>query len=245
MLDKTSYTPMSKQIYDIVCSRIISTEYEIGKVLPTQEQFMQEFDVSRITIRQVFYDLKSRGIVSSKRGKRAYVDGIPSTYQGLHSEKGLTVDTKLSISSLETKILNIDKSCEYYPAKQVLLLEQANSILINRLRIVNSVKASLEFSYLNTTMFSEVDWVDGLENNFSLYELIKHKHGYQIERAEEKISPIIPTKKIQEIIGITEMPILFIQRSTYIKNHQVPLEYCEYYVLPEYYGKIVFITSKP
>ena len=44
--------PLWSQLYDILEMRILSGEYKEGDTLPSEVAIMQEFDVSRITVRQ-------------------------------------------------------------------------------------------------------------------------------------------------------------------------------------------------
>lgn len=44
--------PLWSQLYDILESRILNGEYKEGDVLPSEMALMEEFNVSRITVRQ-------------------------------------------------------------------------------------------------------------------------------------------------------------------------------------------------
>lgn len=243
-LDKSSYVPMSKQIYDIICSRIIEGDYKVGTLLPSQGAFSKEFGVSMITVRQAFRELSAKGIINSHRGKGSYVSGIPATYDSFHSARGFTVDSKFSRYFLETIVLEIENSYKSDEAKKYFNIKNEYPIFINRVRILNGIKASLEYSFLNPVILPATDWKNEIINNLSLYEFIKNKYGYKIDRAEEKIYPVIPSKEIKELLSLNEkVPILFIKRLAYIEGYDSPFEYCEYYILPEYYGSVLYSSS--
>ena len=44
--------PLWSQLYDILESRILNGEYKEGEVLPSEMSLMEEFGVSRVTVRQ-------------------------------------------------------------------------------------------------------------------------------------------------------------------------------------------------
>lgn len=245
MLDKSSYVPMSKQIYDIICSRIADGMYKVGMMLPSQDAFSKEFDVSMITVRQAFRELSAKGIIKSHRGKGSHVSGVPTTYESFHSAKGFTVDSsRFGRYSLDTIVLEINNSYQNHEAKKYFSLRDEYPIFVNRVRILNGIKASLEYSFLNPMILPGTNWQAEITDNLSLYEFIKNKYNYKIIKAEEKILPVIPSKHIRHLLSLKdEVPILFIKRLAYVEGHELPFEYCEYYILPEYYGSVLYSAS--
>ncbi|MGL5720779.1 MAG: GntR family transcriptional regulator [Brevinema sp.] len=239
MVDKSSFVPMSVQIFDIICNRIIQGEYAIHSLLPSQDCFAKEFNVSSITVRRAFQELQARSLINSHRGKGTQVIKMPSIYQGFHTARGFTVDSMVTHTSLETKVLEIHASSIKKEASAIFQLKDEHPILIKRLRIIEGEPASLEFSYLNPNLLPDTNWAEEVVDNRSLYNFIEQKYSYTIERAEENILPIFPPSSIQESLK-TVNPVLFIKRSSFVRGHDLPFEYCEYYILGEYYGRVVY-----
>ena len=65
--------PLWSQLYDILEMRILSGEYKEGDTLPSEVAIMQEFDVSRITVRQAMDKLIQAQLISRQRGKGTVV----------------------------------------------------------------------------------------------------------------------------------------------------------------------------
>jgi GntR family transcriptional regulator of abcA and norABC len=65
--DRSSVIPLFKQIYDFIICKISSGEWSIGSKLPTQLEMAKVFEVNRSTILEVYDELKSKGLVESKK----------------------------------------------------------------------------------------------------------------------------------------------------------------------------------
>ena len=58
------------QVYKVLLSRIEQGIYPVGSCLPSETELINEFQVSRITVRRALQDLEDNGYVKRKRGKR-------------------------------------------------------------------------------------------------------------------------------------------------------------------------------
>lgn len=68
-LDKSKGAqPLYFQLYEIIKKKIEQKDYTYGDILPSEKEFMQEFDISRITVRQAIANLTNDGYLEGKRG---------------------------------------------------------------------------------------------------------------------------------------------------------------------------------
>ncbi|UTY39772.1 GntR family transcriptional regulator [Allocoprobacillus halotolerans] len=65
--------PLWSQLYDVLESRILNGVYKEGEVLPSEMSLMEEFGVSRVTVRQAMDKLIHSKLISRKRGKGTIV----------------------------------------------------------------------------------------------------------------------------------------------------------------------------
>ena len=65
--------PLWAQLFYILLDRIVSKEYNAGDKMPTDLEIMQEFDVSRMTVRQAMNKLINEGYIERRRGKGTIV----------------------------------------------------------------------------------------------------------------------------------------------------------------------------
>lgn len=69
----TGEKPLWSQLYDILENKIINGEYKEGEVLPSELSLMEEYGVSRVTVRQAMDKLINAKLISRKRGKGTIV----------------------------------------------------------------------------------------------------------------------------------------------------------------------------
>ena len=73
LIEGTSRIPLYHQVVDILKLRIQDGTYAVGDKLPSEQEFTNEFGISRITIRKAISELISEGLVYSVRGKGTFV----------------------------------------------------------------------------------------------------------------------------------------------------------------------------
>lgn len=76
-LDRTSPVPAYYQILIDLKHRISAYEWKIGDAFPSESELMQNYDVSRVTIRQAMERLRQEKLVVSKRGQGSFLLSIP------------------------------------------------------------------------------------------------------------------------------------------------------------------------
>ena len=75
-----SAVPLYKQIVHDLVSRIKSGVYSEGDKLPTETELMEEYGVSRITVRSAIKELEDADIVERTRGKGTFVTTTRNAY---------------------------------------------------------------------------------------------------------------------------------------------------------------------
>lgn len=68
-----SRLPLSMQIGSLLRRRLEEGEWKVGQQLPTLEDFMAEYGVSRATMRAALSDLESEGLIERGRGRGTFV----------------------------------------------------------------------------------------------------------------------------------------------------------------------------
>lgn len=79
-IDKSSPIPVYHQIADDIISRITSGEWEVGGKLPSEAEFSEAYQVSRVTLRQALATLEDQGIISRQRAKGAFLIRNPAPF---------------------------------------------------------------------------------------------------------------------------------------------------------------------
>lgn len=75
--------PRYVQLADLMRYRIKRGVWPRGQVLPSIEKLMEEFDVSRVTVRQAAQLLAKEGLLSPQRGRGTFVTAEPGRHRRL------------------------------------------------------------------------------------------------------------------------------------------------------------------
>lgn len=73
MIDPTARLPPYRQLAEIIRGRIASGEYPKGSRLPSESDFMEEFEIGRNTARRAVAVLRDEGIVETVATRGTYV----------------------------------------------------------------------------------------------------------------------------------------------------------------------------
>jgi GntR family transcriptional regulator len=72
-IDPTGKLPPYRQLAGIVAERIESGEYPRGSRLPSEADFMEEFELGRSTVRRAMAWLRERGLAETVPTRGTYV----------------------------------------------------------------------------------------------------------------------------------------------------------------------------
>ena len=76
-VDRYSPMPVYQQIVSDMISRISQEEWAIGDKLPSENELSEEYDASRVTIRQALAKLEADGLIDKQRGRGAFLKANP------------------------------------------------------------------------------------------------------------------------------------------------------------------------
>jgi len=214
----TGEKPLWSQLYDILESRIINGEYKEGEVLPSELSLMDEFEVSRVTVRQAMDKLINAKLISRKRGKGTIVlkrentvaTSFLSSFNGVE-EMNNANDRR--VVSLEYVTPPIDVA--YYFGISV----KRPVLRLVRQTFVEGKPMTYYESYLNPII--PVD--DQTDFSGSMYACLEQA-GYPVNKVTEKITASIMNAKDKEIFEISKNEAIM-NRIRMGKSNNIPVEY--------------------
>ncbi|MCI2256243.1 GntR family transcriptional regulator [Domibacillus sp. PGB-M46] len=141
-----------KEIADRLESDIREGKFGQTKKLPTEDELIKQFEVSRNTIRKAILQLVNRGYIYQVQGSGMFLREESGTdYINLGSLRGLTID--LASKTIETKILALQViEADKAKAQQLRCEEGTKLYYIKRLRVVDDEPFSIEISYFKKDM---------------------------------------------------------------------------------------------
>lgn len=225
-INKTSATPMYRQVADRIRADIKNGIYKVDEKIPTELELIEKYDVSRITIRQAIDLLSDEGILMRRQGKGTFVT-VPSesldvktvtSFSDACFMRGITPSSKV-LAARTVKASREDMD-------ELKVKDNMRVIEIDRLRIADGVPVILERNHFSPA-FSYL-----LESNLdgSLYSLLR---GYGVEpsSASRDISLVIADENKANLLGVeVGAPIIFLHEIIYDQKGR-PLHTSHQYIL--------------
>ncbi|WP_281192921.1 GntR family transcriptional regulator [Erysipelothrix rhusiopathiae] len=141
-----------RMISTIIEDRIMDGIYPSNTKIPTEEALMQEFNVSRNTIRKAVALLSRQGYIISVQGSGMFVRDVDHINAiNLENFHGLSSNHKKN--RIETKILDFQEiSADREIAIEMNCEVGTQLYFVNRLRIVDGNRWVVEYSYFNRNL---------------------------------------------------------------------------------------------
>lgn len=189
LANKYKSLPLYRSCAIILRQQILDGVWEEGEKLPSENELVQQFGASRITIRQALQLLETEGLITRIQGKGTFIakkrveqdlSGIHNYAQQLKQEgtsPGFIIESNSIIQGNKhiCKNLNLDMSEKVYRIKRIKLQDNA-PLMYERLFLPCKFAPDLTIN-----MLSEV-W---------LSTILKEKYGLPITRVKQTIEPII------------------------------------------------------
>jgi GntR family transcriptional regulator len=209
--EKTS-PPLYRRIADDLTAAIRGGAYGDGRRLPSENELSRAYGVSRGTVRQAFAHLHASGVVSSRQGARRQAQGK----QRLQSMSEL-----LSFSQWARRIGEVSGSREVtvtatrstaVVAAALDLTEGSQVLHVVRVRLLSENPAMLEDTYYPGRLAPLILSADLTRD--SITERLEQQ-GVHLEEAEHHIHAVPATRRIAELLDVTEgAPLLRTTRRT-------------------------------
>jgi len=211
--------PLYFQIKQILKEKIESGQYNIGEVLPSENELQEIFNVSRITVRQALNELVLEGYLSRKRGKGTIV--IPHKFEEkLSVIKSFTEEMSERGFKPVTFFAEIKKVNASKKVANVLSIKEGDPVFnIRRVRGIDDDP----IVFFNTYLTMEVNLpLDNQKYYDSLYKLIQETSDIRIVKAYEYIEATIASKELGELLDVDKCsPILRAIRYGYNQNDKI------------------------
>lgn len=196
--------PKYKEVAYEIEKDIINRKYDEGNKLPTVEELMKEFQVSKNTIRSAIDLLVEKGYVYQVQGsgiflRQNHIEG----YINISNMKGLTKDLPdIARKELKNKIIKFEvvKADEDLANKMKCDIG-AEVYNVKRLRLLDGKPFSIEDSYFNKNIVVYLN-NEIIEN--SIYSYITEALNYSIGFANKKIYCEKLSNEDAKLIGLSQ-----------------------------------------
>ncbi|PLR85343.1 phosphonate metabolism transcriptional regulator PhnF [Bacillus canaveralius] len=222
MIDKNSPIPIYHQLEEHLKSKIESGAIKADEAIPSEREYAERYQISRMTVRQALNNLVSDGYLYRQKGKGTFVNK-KKVEQRLHGLTSFTEDMIERGMKPSSKLLSFEIiAAGAETAHRLNIKENTPVYEIKRVRLADAAPMALETTYLPANL------IKGLTEeiiNQSLYRYIEEKLSFTIHEATQQIEAAIAKDiEIKHLQIEKGAPILLIHRSSFLKDG-TPFEY--------------------
>lgn len=208
-------------LYLDVCEKILQAirdgEYSESAPLPAERFLCEKYHVSRSTIRQALARLKDADAVYSVQGMGTFIKPQVFT-QPLTQFYSFTDTLKNSNILIQNEIISYDVvTAKPTTSKRPDCPEGTVFHRLLRLRSALEYPLMLETTFLPQNRFVKLD-LDALSKS-SLYEFLRIKYNFHVDRATETFRPVMPTAEEKSLLQLPlNTPCTLLERFSYEDN---------------------------
>ena len=226
-LSRTSKVPLYQQLYEILSANIKLGVWRPGDLIPSEVELIEQYQVSRITVRHVLEMLVNEGLIYRQRGRGTYV-AHPTVEQALVRIVSFTEDMLQRGCIPSTKIISSGLGPASKEIAEKLSLARGEQLVrLERLRLADGEPMSIEESFWVHRYCPGILDLDFTKR--SLRELMDNNYGIHWLRAKQVIRAINAPVEIAEQLEIkTHTALLYLERISY-SQEEIPIEFLRIY----------------
>ncbi len=193
-VDQHSDRAVYQQIADVLRDRIRAGAYPAGSKLPSESDLLEEFEVTRQTVRRGLAVLQQEGLTEASRGKGVFVRETPPVVAVRNSRFSRTArESGKGALAAEAEALGLEWRSEELSTEAVTASPAVNAALgetqavVKRRRMwVGGVPTQLADSYVPKSIDDVIGWSSGATAPGGIYGLLE-QHGHMITRFREEL----------------------------------------------------------
>lgn len=213
-LAKDSPVALWRQLKILLRERAL-TELTAGDRIPTEQELCEQFQVSRITVRQAVSSLVKEGILARQRGRGTYV--LPPKMVEQLDSQAFPVDLDSpGVLPYSAERVSADRRL----AKKMSVPVGEALHKVRRLRVFQGEPISYITLYLPVRFFPEFTQTDLDAEQF--LRLLEYKSGLRATHGEEVIECIQADRFRSELLHVpVGSPLLVVESTAYLSSGEV------------------------
>ncbi|GAE32853.1 GntR family transcriptional regulator [Halalkalibacter hemicellulosilyticus] len=221
MINKNSPIPFYHQLEELIRHKIDTNELKEGDVIPSERALSEDYDVSRMTIRQALTNLVNEGLLTREKGKGTFV-AKRKLEQPLMKLTSFSEDMKNRGLIPESRIIEFTEGVlSVSECKELQVPQKSVGYRINRLRLADNAPMAYEILVLPKVIFPQLSQ-ESIHSSFYSYA---EELGYQIDGATQTLEPSLAYEQESELLQIKKgSPVLLMKRVSRLADGR-PFEY--------------------
>lgn len=206
-VDRRSALPLWAQVAADLQRRLSAGAFSDG--FPPENQLVQQYAVSRQTVREALRGLRSAGVVVAERGRRSFVDRsrieqpLGALYSLFRAVEAQGLEQRSEVRSLR-------RTTNARVARQLRLSPTADLVELRRRRLVDGQPLAVDTAWLPAEIAAPLLEVDFTHT--ALYDELARRCGVRVEGGQEQITPVVPQARQAKLLGLTSGAAAFFVR---------------------------------
>jgi GntR family transcriptional regulator, N-acetylglucosamine utilization regulator len=235
--------PLYHQVKAAILREIDAGQWSPGQQLPTEDDLIAMFRVSKITVRQALRELAHMGYIRREQGRGTFVQRPPleegprelTSFTGEMRGHGLTARSRV-----------LEQGAIAAPADVALWLDidiGAPVFRLRRLRLADGEPMGLQTAYLPMALVPGIDAISFA--NDSLYAVLEVRYSLRPARARETHQAILVSPEDAPLLGAAPgSPAFSAERLTSMADGS-PLEYVQSIMRGDRYKIVLDLVPRP
>lgn len=213
-LNALSPVPLYTQIRELLRERIRRGDYKAHVQMPSENEMVRMFGVSRITVRQALTDLQKEGLIFKIHGKGTFVSK-PKATQSLQRLQGFGEAMSSAGHVAYSRVLGSHLTRAGKLVSERLGLTPRDEVMeIRRVRFLDREPVSLDVTYVDARLGERLVREDLVRRD--IFVILENDYGMALGNADLRIGAIVADAATAEALEVEEgSPILRIERLTF------------------------------
>lgn len=207
-------SPLYAQVEAVLSERMASGAWSPGDRLPSEDELVTEFVVSRTTIRSAVQSLVRRGLLEIRRGRGTFV-ASPKIVQELTHLTGFVEDMealgrRATARLLDHRVVPADPTV----ARRLAITQGTSVTRIRRVRLADGRPLSYDETFLPLDLGERVV-ADDLETE-PIFDLLERKYDTPLVEAEYQLEAVVADETVAAALQTSAgSPVFLIERTSY------------------------------
>ncbi len=205
-----------RQVESFIKERIVNGTYPVGTRILTEEELVERFGFSRMTINKALNNLSNEGFIERKPGKGTFVCAT-RVAKPTDSARSFTEDMKAIGLVAGSKLISYEVLRARDKPEIAQRLELSDDEMMHyfiRLRTGNDKPIAISYNYVSTKIVPAID-VKCLEQSFYAF---LDSQGIEREYQGTSFTAKLPTAEQRELLGADNIALLCAAHNTFTRQ---------------------------
>jgi GntR family transcriptional regulator len=188
-LDRTGAVPLWRQLREELVSRLAAGEFD--DQFPGELALVEDYGVSRHTVRQALRQLRSDGVIVAERGRQPRVAPRAEIEQPMGALYSLFASVEAAGLPQRSIVRTLDLRADGVVASRLGLEGSTPLVYLERVRLAGDEPLALDRVWLPADVAAPL--LDADFTHTSLYAELADRTGIRLDHGHEDVHAIVPT----------------------------------------------------